>query len=645
MASETLINEIQDFLRQYPPFDHLDATQLHYLASRCELHYFQENEQVTVQGDSPLPHFFVVKKGKIEIWEDKKPERELWDICDTGDIFGVRASLSGQAYLASATASEASLLYALPVKTFKNIMSENADVALFFAAGFASGTAIFKPEDSVSQSRAAQFSFEERSDEDTISDTYTIEKNTEVICCQSTDSITQVAHLMNTKSIGSMIVSDAHKRPLGIITDSDFRRKFAVSDLAREAEVHHLMSSPVRTIKPGLSVSEMTLEMVRHKITHLCVTEDGTPDSAVVNIVSQRDLITAQGNHPAAIIKEMLRANSAKRLAHLRNQAEKLLKSYLKQDVGIRFIANIMSEFNDTVIFRASKLAEEQMESEGKGSVPCAYAWLALGSEGRQEQLLRTDQDSALIYQDPEEGQDSEQVKNYFLAFAKKVTDTLNECGFEYCPADMMASNPKWCMPVSGWQKRFRSWILEPDQEALLNACIFFDFRAITGEKQLATDLRGYIHKTIAKERIFLSFLAKNALRTPPPLSFFRNFIVEKEGTQKDRFDMKARAMMPLTDAARVLAHELSLTEVSTFERFEAAAAKDENIKGLCEAAAFAYEILVKMRAKHGLKNKDSGRYITPTSLNKLERQTLRNIFKTIEKLKQVFEVRFRLGY
>jgi CBS domain-containing protein len=340
----------------------------------------------------------------------------------------------------------------------------------------------------------------------------------------------------------------------------------------------------------------------------------------------------------------MLRAKTPERLAHLRNQAEKLLKSYLKQDVGIRFIANIMSEFNDTLIFRATQLAEIEMEKEGKGEPPMAYAWLALGSEGRQEQLLRTDQDSALIYEDPEE-QEEQAVKDYFLAFAKKVTDTLNECGFEYCPADMMASNPQWCMPVSGWQKRFKSWILEPDQEALLHACIFFDFRAITGQKTLAQDLRNFIHETIAKERIFLSFLAKNALRTPPPLSFFRNFIVEKEGTHKDRFDMKARAMMPLTDAARVLAYELSLTEVSTFERFEAAAAKDKNIKGLCEAAAFAYEILVKMRANHGLKNKDSGRYITPEDINKLERQTLRNIFKTIEKLKQVFEVRFRLGY
>ena len=194
--------------------------------------------------------------------------------------------------------------------------------------------------------------------------------------------------------------------------------------------------------------------------------------------------------------------------------------------------------------------------------------------------------------------------------------------------------------------KYFHQWISVPEPQALMQVSIFFDFRPIVGDAALARELKGFIFEEIDKNEMFIMHLAKNAMQNPPPLSFFRSFIVEKSGAHKNEFDIKARAMMPLIDAARVLAYQLKLKSFgSTLERYEEIAKRDKSLAPICDSAAAAFEILLRQRAIHGLRNQTSGRYINPDALNKLERQAIRNTFKTIEKIQQTLELRFRLGY
>jgi CBS domain-containing protein len=395
--------------------------------------------------------------------------------------------------------------------------------------------------------------------------------------------------------------------------------------------------------------------MTKFKITHLCITQDGSTQSAAVGIVSQRDLLLAQGNQPAILVKEMSRAQNVAQLKSLRLRTQSLVHSYLNQQVGIAYIADIITEINDLLTQKAIDFAIETLHQAGKPLPNCQFIWLALGSQGRKEQLLPTDQDNALIFHDPQNNLDPETLKGYFLEMATLVNETLAEVGFEKCPADMMASNPKWCLSLEEWQKIFAYWIATPDNQAVLNSNIFFDFRPLGGYQnpanpELSETLRQTIFAQIERYPIFKSFWAKSALQNPPPLSFFRGFVVEKTGDQKDQFDIKARAMMPLTDAARVLAYEYKLQEAySTAERFRAvgqiAEEKEPHLANICKAAAMAYEILMQQRAQEGIKHQTTGRFINPQELNKLERQTLRNIFKTIEKLQEVFEVRYQLSY
>jgi len=313
--------------------------------------------------------------------------------------------------------------------------------------------------------------------------------------------------------------------------------------------------------------------------------------------------------------------------------------------VAMDFVANIISEINDIIIQRAVQLAINKHSPNYPEASKVKFCFLSMGSEGREEQLLRTDLDNAIVFEDvPKELAENSQA--YMLLIAQEVMETLFLCGFQACPADMMATNPKWCQPLSQWKKYFSDWILSPNQQALLNATIFFDYRPIFGHKKLAEELTGHIYQEISDKSIFLNFLAKNALLNPPPLGFFRNFLVEKSGEQKDKFDIKLRAMMPLADMARLLVLSHRVVGINnTFKRFEKLAELEPNYTELLIEAGKAYEILMRMRAIEGLKSGNSGRYIHPEDLGKLQRQLLKNTFAPIDELQKIMRIRFQLDF
>jgi CBS domain-containing protein len=468
-------------------------------------------------------------------------------------------------------------------------------------------------------------------------------KKTPVVCTAET-SIKEAAQIMHQENVGSIIIVNEQQHPIGIITDRDLRNKVVAATLNLDTKVEAIMSSPVITAPPDCTVADVQMMMMRHRIHHLCITSSGKPDSQIQGIISEHDLLVVQANNPAVLIREIQRAQNTETLCMIREKAEVLLHKYLLQEVAINFISKMMTEINDALIQKAILLAEKQIEQEGLEKPNTKWCWLALGSEGRCEQLLRTDQDNALLYEDVPE-QDQEAVQFYFQALAGKITQLLNECGFEYCPGDMMASNPKWCKTLSQWKNQFYKWIVEPTAQNIMYCNIFFDFRGIYGDINLADQLHQFIVDCIEQKAMFLPFLASDAIRISPLLTFFRNFVVEKSGEHKDQFDIKGRAMMPLADAARVLILEAKeVKTTNTIQRFRKMAEIDPVNQELFIQAAEAYEILMRFRALQGLKNKNSGRYFKPTELSKMQRLNLRNSFKPIHELQGILKIRFRLN-
>jgi CBS domain-containing protein len=537
------------------------------------------------------------------------------------------------------------MIYALPWKIFSGLIEKNPKVALFFAAGFASGLPIHtdykKREKAMKDLAAENRSLSALKEEDAL----IIDGSRKIVSCSPESTIHEAARIMSSHNVGSVIITDAKNQPLGIITDTDLRKKVIAERIPIDNRADSIMSSPVFTIHKNLPVADIILHMMNRRIRHLVITENGTLQSPATGIVTEHDVLLLHGNNPAVLVKEMHQAKNPEKLASVRNRASDLIEHYLDQEISVQFIAGIITEINDALISQAVALSVEKLSADGKNTPDIPWCWLSLGSEGRKEQLLRTDQDNALLYSDPAPGEE-DSVKKYFTELALEVNAILEICGFEKCPSDIMAGNPKWCNPLSEWKKTFHKWIAVPEPIALLNATIFFDFRTCYGDDSLTADLRNFIDLTIEREGFFLPYLAKNAMENPPPLSFMRNLIVERSGEHKNQFDIKLRGMMPLADAARVLCLDLKIHDAwSTFERFRRIAEADPSHARIAEEASIAYGIMMRFRALNGNANHDSGRYIDPEKLGKIDRQTLRNSFQTIEDIQSMLRARFPVEY
>nr|WP_316929098.1 DUF294 nucleotidyltransferase-like domain-containing protein [Nitritalea halalkaliphila] len=568
------------------------------------------------------------------------------ETCDEGDVFGVMALIGKRPYTLQAEVQESSLVYALPVAYFEQLLEENSRVALYFAAGFASGQVVVRRD--LSQAQVARSTFKEASNDTGLyiftgksSFSYT----REVLTCTAETSIREAAARMTAADVSSIVIANEHGLPVGILTDKDLRRRVVAASLSPDLPIAKAMTTPVMTLKTGSSFSEVYLTMLKHRLHHLIFTADGTAESPIAGLVSDHDILLAQGNSPAVLIHALMNTFDVSEMAKIREQAEKLLRYYLENEVAIDFVTNIISEINDVILKRGIQIVQKNLREDFPGMEDIRFAFLSLGSEGREEQLLRTDLDNALVYDLPA-GKTEEEVQPYFLALAEQLIAILERCGFQRCPADMMASNPQWCVSLAKWKGYFSRWISSPSQKAVMHATIFFDFRLVYGSKELSRQLSEHIFSEIKANGLFMNFLAKNALLNPPPLGFFRNFIVEKSGEHQDKFDIKLRAMMPLADAARTLVLQHHVIGINnTFKRFEKLAQLEPKHAETYREAGKAYEILIRMRALNGLANASSGRYLAPSSLGKLQRQLLKNTFAPIEEVQKILKVRFQTDY
>jgi CBS domain-containing protein len=282
------------------------------------------------------------------------------------------------------------------------------------------------------------------------------------------------------------------------------------------------------------------------------------------------------------------------------------------------------------------------------GPSPLEFCWILMGSEGRREQTFATDQDNGLIYRTSGEEIINRAGEYYLKAFTEQAIDHLVKCGFPPCPGGIMASNPKWRMPQDLWRERFDSWIRVPEPQEVLHATIFFDFRPAYGKLDLAEDLRNFVARQAGREDVFLRYLAQDCLETRPPLSFFRNIIVERDGEHKNTLDIKRRGLVPFMDFARVLALKHGIKETNTLDRLELLAKGGHIPQALATDAGEAFEFLLHVRLLHQLELIESGKApdnrIDPSELSDLEKRTLKDAFGIIGRLQSFLREMFRLN-
>jgi CBS domain-containing protein len=641
-----IVHRVAEFLKRFPPFSFLSKEVLEKVAASVKIRYLEKGDVLFRQGQAAETHFYILKEGAIILTESIQNKEETRDECDEGDVFGVLALLGKRPYVLSAKVRENSLVYAIPVSVFEEVLEQNSRVALFFAAGFASGQVVVRQD--LSEGQKARGLFKNQSKDHSLmifSDQSEIKFSKKVLTCSPELTIQEAADMMSKKQVSSIVVCEADLKPLGIITDKDLRTKVVSKGIPLETMTAKIMSTPILTRGKDASFSDLYLTMIKHRLHHLVLTEDGTDQSPVCGIISDHDVLLSMGNSPAVLIHGLINTLNLKEMRLIRDQAEQMLRYYLENELAMDFVASVMTEVNDIIIKQALLIAENSLTNEDEVLRKIPFCFLSLGSEGREEQLLRTDQDNALVYEDVPENL-AQEAHAYFLKLGTAMVEVLLACGFASCPEDIMASNPKWVQPMSKWKSYFSEWVIRPTEEAILSATIFFDFRPVAGNLRLGETLSLHIYEEIQNKKIFLNFLAKNALMNPPPLGFFKGFVVEKSGEHENEFDIKSRAMAPLADLARLLVLSHGVIGVNnTFKRFDRLAELEPNYEVLFKQAAKAYEILMRTRALEGLKNQSDGRFIQPDSLGKLERQLLKNTFSPINELQNIVEVRFQVDY
>lgn len=632
----SIAERILDFLKDYPPFNLLSKDTLLEVAQNVEIQHFEKDQIIFSQDDIPHEHFYIVYEGVVRLYRFVNNVKHNLDICDEGDLFGLRPLIMNENYVMGAAANEETILYGIPLDTFRDIIEKYPKVSQFLIASFATNTR--EPfSDKHKGKLFANISSVQKID-NSFSETQSAKFSKNPITCSLETTIKEACLIMSNSVINSIIIAE-NNLPIGIITDKDIRTKIGTGLFSIDEKVTKIMSSPVVTFPEKISVAEAQIAILKHKVSHICITKDGTDQSELVGILGDRDLSVIQGNNPVLLIREIRHSKDVETLKHIRVRATQLTQGYIEQEIPIYFITKVISEINTAITQRIIKLSIAEIGEEP----PVLYTWLAMGSQGRKEQLLITDQDNALVFENVPEA-DYPKVKDYFLKLATKVTEKLNIVGFEYCPANIMASNPKWCLSLNEWEKQFKDWVEDPVSDKILLSVIFFDFDYIYGDKELYNQMSDSVFTNVAKNEIFLSFLSKVTLDNPAPLSFFKQFLVEQDGEHKDQFDIKSRAIRPLVDAARIYALQHNLKLNNTIARYERLMEIEPQNRDLFESCAIAFKILLQFRTSQGLEHNNGGRFVDINSLSKADRLKLKSCFKPLSNIQDSLKMRYSVS-
>ncbi len=637
LMKNTIAERIADFLKRFPPFDLLKKVQLLEIAKQVSIKYLDKGQVIYNQNDTLHEHFYMIHKGAVSLSKTIDNTSEVIDKFDEGDIFGLRPLFAQENYAITSITEEECILYSIPIAVFKPIAEKNKNIGKYLLESFASNT-----ENPFSKEHQLRFFSDTEvviNQPDNLYELQPVRYIKKVVTAKPKSKIKTIAKLMSSKNISSIIIIE-DDYPIGIVTDKDLRNKVATGIHTIGESVTNIMNSPVLCYPKNLTIAQAQITMMKHKIGHLCITEDGTPNSKLVGLVSDHDITLMKGSNPSVLMKAIKRSNTTKDLKRIREKITVLLKGYIMQNIPLTHTSKIIFELNDATIKRVIERCIEKMKEEP----PVSFAWMSLGSQGRKEQLLQTDQDNAIVFENvPEE--ELEQVRAYFLKLAKKVNKRLNTIGFEFCNADMMAKNPKWCLSLNEWKAQFSSWTTNTGNDEILLASILFDFDISYGNASLTNELSEHVLSITKDNSLFLSKLGISALRSASPLGFFRQFLVESDGKHKDFFDLKKRALMPLIDAGRLLALTYQIKNINnTAERFEKLAELFPVNKELYLACSYAFKALLKFRTKHGLINNDNGRFIELEIMTKEEKMKLKRCFKTIASLQEFIKVRFNLN-
>jgi CBS domain-containing protein len=578
-------------LRSIPPFDALPRERFDEAARAAVERRFPAGAWLAHAGGEPMQHLFVIREGSVRI----ERHGQTVQVLEEGETFGYTSLITGKATF-DVVVEEALVAFELPAAVFRRL-EEDPRFAAHFAAGLGE-----RLRASLEQSPVAAFQ------PDLSSEAGRLVRGPPIWVGPDA-TVVEAARAMRDHRISSVLVRGD---PPGILTDRDLRSRVVAEGLGGDVPVARVATRPLWTMPEETPVYEAWMALVDQERHHLALVRDGE----VVGVVTSTDLMRSSAQGPVAAIRAVERLASRDGLRGYGARVAEMVSALLAARLDPVMIAGLVARLNDALLRPILRWAEADL-----GPAPAPWAWLALGSEGRKEQTLLTDQDNALAFADDGAG-----ARAWFQAFAGRVNDDLEAAGFPRCRGGYMARN--WLGTVAEWRERFRTWIHEPSQQGLLEAAIFFDHRRVAGR----LDLEPLQEEVAAAgdQPIFLRAMAAEALRFAPP----QMLLLRMRGGASV-VDLKKQGISPIVFLARCYALETRSRARHTLDRIDAAVRA-----GLLDAEAGgnvseAYRFLVGLRLRLQLRMLVAGRPVVDevalSELTPLERTRLKESFRAVK--------------
>jgi len=622
-ASIVAVGQALHFLSHMVPFSFLPEEEISRIAAAISIINYPKDTLLFVQGQSSIEYLYIIKKGAAERYFEENNQKTLRGILGEGDSYGgISMLMNNSISIRTLRVTEDSYFYILPKEIFLDICKKYETFSDFFTDTF--GKRML--DRSYAEIIAGNFKPAELTPEFFNQPIENI-INRELVYCDQEMPIQAAAAVMSEHNASSIFISDANGEFVGVVTDNDLRKKVTATGYDILKPVSDIMTSPLVTVSSNALIFETMMLMMQKNIKHLAIRDSM---DKVVGVVTNRDLLKAQGQSPFFIVREIAQARFINQVVQVHRHIPQLLQSLINTGAKAQNITRFLTTVSDAILQKIIGFALDEM-----GPPPARFAFMVLGSEGRKEQTLKTDQDNAIIFEDLP-AKTGKAAMKYFLSFAEKVCGWLDEAGYSYCKGGVMAKNPQWCQPLQTWKRYFSEWIHTAAPEALLQASIFFDFRGAYGDGGLIEELRSHLFDSLVGWPGFFRHLAENALFFTPPIGFFRNFLVESKGEHRDSFDIKA-AMQPVVDYARTYALSNRIEETNTlgrlYELLRQKKISEQQYNELDTVFSYLMQQRFVRQVRAVIEEKaEPDNYINPKKLSRIEQTTLKEIFKRIEK-------------
>ncbi len=586
------------YVRATPPFEALPLALFDEAARVLEVGFFPAGTWLVRAGGTPLAHLYVIRGGTVRL----EREGQTVQVLEEGETFGYTSLITRQATL-DAVVEEDLLAYLLPDAEFQRLRAD-AGFAGHFAAGLAE-----RLERALDHSPVVTFQADLSQEVHRL-----VRRPAAWVGAEAT--VGEAARLMRAERISSVLVSS---EPPGIVTDRDLTDRVLAEGLGPETPVARVLSRPLRTLSAEAPMYEAWAALLDAGVHHLPVTAAG----AVVGVVTATDLLRSSAQGPVAVLRRVERLAGRDDLPGYAGKVAEMAAALLAGGLDALAVAALVTRLNDALVGRLLAWAEAD-----QGPPPGAYAWLALGSEGRGEQALLTDQDNALVHADGEGG------TGYWRALAERVNGDLESAGFPPCPHGHMARADH--APLSEWKGRFDACV---DERRPFAAALLFDFRKVAGALDVSP-LEGAMGRA-ARNPAFLRLLARAAVERRPPASLR----LRGEGT----LDLKAQGITPVVLLARCYGLEVGAPARATLDRLRAARGAGLVSPEAYESVANAYRFLLGLRLRHQLRLLAEGRPATSevrlSDLGAIERTRLKDAFRAVKRWQDKAAFHYRTDF